>query len=86
MLPIRFLILRRRHVALLCAAIASAAIFAAVNLSPAAVSAAATQRQLPIYCVERDQKTCAISFDAAWGNGRMRHLYLCGFAGFCFLH
>jgi polysaccharide deacetylase family sporulation protein PdaB len=51
---------------LLAAALASAAIFAAVN-APAAVMASGTARQLPIYCVERDQKVCAISFDAAWG-------------------
>lgn len=62
----RFLILKRRHLALLGAALASAAIFAAVQ-APAAVTAAAAQRQLPIYCVERDQKVCSISFDAAWG-------------------
>ena len=66
-MSIRFFILRRRSLALLGAAIAAAALFAAVNAAPAAVSAAATQRQLPIYCVERDQKVCAISFDAAWG-------------------
>ena len=35
---------------------------------PAAVGAAATERQLPIYCVQRDQKMLSISFDAAWGN------------------
>ena len=40
--------------------------FAAVN-SPAVV-ASATKRQLPIYCVQRDQKMLSISFDAAWGN------------------
>ena len=34
---------------------------------PAAVSASAATRQLPIYCVQRDQKVCSISFDAAWG-------------------
>ena len=33
-----------------------------------AVSAAAVKRQLPIYCVQRDQKMISISFDAAWGN------------------
>ncbi len=71
-MPIRFLILRRRYVAILCAALASAAVFAAVNLAPAAVSAAATQRQLPIYCVERDQKVCSISFDAAWDDVSVR--------------
>ena len=35
---------------------------------PAAVGTAATTRQLPIYCVQRDQKLVSISFDAAWGN------------------
>ena len=25
-------------------------------------------RPLPIYCVDTKQKTCSISFDAAWGN------------------
>ena len=28
----------------------------------------ASQRQLPIYCVQRDQKLASVSFDAAWGN------------------
>ena len=44
-----------------------AAIFWTVN-SPAIVGASATQRQLPVYSVERDDKTVALSFDAAWGN------------------
>ena len=35
---------------------------------PSAVGASAASRQLPIYCVQRDQKLVAISFDAAWGN------------------
>ena len=42
-------------------------IFYVVNF-PAAVGAAAATRQLPIYCVQRDQKLVSISFDAAWGN------------------
>ncbi len=62
----RFLILKKRHLALLGGILASAAIFAAVN-APVAVPAAAAARQLPIYCVARDQKICSISFDAAWG-------------------
>ena len=62
----RFLVLRRRWLGLAAAGLAAAAIFAAVNY-PAAVSASAAARQLPIYCVQRDQKVCAISFDAAWG-------------------
>lgn len=54
------------------ALLAAAAVFYAVNY-PAAVSTAATTRQLPIYSVERAQKVCAISFDAAWGEGKVRH-------------
>ena len=30
--------------------------------------------ELPIYCVERDQKMLSISFDAAWGDGKERRL------------
>ena len=33
-----------------------------------AILAAATNRQLPIYCVEKSDNVCSISFDAAWGN------------------
>ena len=47
--------------------LAIALIFWAVN-SPAIVGASAAQRKLPIYSVQRDDKTIAISFDAAWGN------------------
>ena len=45
----------------------AAVIFYVVNY-PAAVGVSASTRQLPIYCVQRDQKMVSISFDAAWGN------------------
>ena len=35
---------------------------------PLRAGAYAADRPLPIYCVEKDQKVCSISFDAAWGN------------------
>ena len=44
-----------------------ALIFWTVN-SPAIVGASATQRQLPVYSVQRGDKVAALSFDAAWGN------------------
>ena len=44
-----------------------ALIFWAVT-SPAIVGVAASQKQLPIYSTQRDDKVVAISFDAAWGN------------------
>ena len=56
----------KKHTWLLCLLL-SAGIFAAVN-APAAISVSSTSRQLPIYCVQRDQKLVSISFDAAWGN------------------
>lgn len=35
-------------------------------------SASATDRELPIYSVETQQKICSISFDAAWADARVR--------------
>ena len=63
----KILLLKRKLLTFLACALAAALMFWAVNLPPA-VTAAAAARQLPIYCVQRDQKTLSISFDAAWGN------------------
>ena len=61
-----FLIKRKLLTAAACLLVA-AGMFYIVN-HPAIVGAAATTRQLPIYCVQRDQKVLSISFDAAWDN------------------
>ena len=61
-----FLFKRKILTAAVCLLLA-AGMFYVVN-HPAIVGAAAAARQLPIYCVQRDYKTCALSFDAAWGN------------------
>ena len=63
----KIILLRRKLLAVLACVLAAAAMFYVVNY-PEVVSAASTKRQLPIYCVQRDQKMVAISFDAAWGN------------------
>ena len=63
----KVLAINRRTAAILAGIAAAAAIFCAV-CSPRVVGAAATARRLPIYCVARDDKACALSFDAAWGN------------------
>ena len=64
---ILFLTLKKKWwTAGLCLCLA-ALMFYVVNY-PSAVGASATARQLPIYCVQRDQKLVSISFDAAWGN------------------
>ena len=60
----------RRHGAVLQALTMLAAvglIFWAVN-TPAVVGVSAAKRELPVYCVQQDEKIVALSFDAAWGN------------------
>ena len=43
---------------------------------PRAAVAAATQRDLPIYCVQKDSKVCSLTFDAAWGNVKVRQAHI----------
>ena len=57
---------RRYLVPVLCFLGAGALLLAAWQ--PLRARAYAADRPLPIYCVEKDQKVCSISFDAAWGN------------------
>ena len=52
----------------LCVLLAVTTASIGITSATRAVSAATTQRKIPIYCVETDKKECAISFDAAWGN------------------
>ena len=72
------IILRRSVLTAALCLLAACAMFTLVN-HPAIVGASASSRQLPIYCVERDQKMLSISFDAAWGDGRLRSLSLSRF-------
>ena len=59
--------LRRKSLTVFACLAMACSILWLVNY-PAAVGASASPRQLPIYCVQRDQKMLSISFDAAWGN------------------
>ena len=65
----RIIVFRRRWLTALGCLVAAVAMFGVVT-NPAAIGAAATERQLPIYAVEEDpgQKRAALTFDAAWGN------------------
>lgn len=65
--PSMVFVMRGRTLAIFAAVLAAALIFMLVS-SPGIVGAYATERQLPIYSVERDDKKISISFDAAWGN------------------
>ena len=64
---VRVFLLRRRAVAALGALVLAGAIFYVVSCPPSIVASSA-QRQLPIYCVQREDKVCSLTFDAAWGN------------------
>ena len=43
-----------------------------ISGTPAFVSTAAATKKLPIYCVQRDDKRVSLTFDAAWGDIRVR--------------
>lgn len=51
----------------LCAMVAVVSIVGSVFPSTSVVANAKT-RDLPIYCVQKDENVLSISFDAAWGN------------------
>jgi polysaccharide deacetylase family sporulation protein PdaB len=62
-----FIVLTKKRLALFATILAVIFIFAAIN-DPAIVGASAVKRELPIYCVKRDNKCVSLTFDAAWGN------------------
>lgn len=45
-------------------------VFGIVSFAPSVITVSNTvgDRELPIYCVQTDEKKVALSFDAAWGN------------------
>ena len=69
----KFLVIRKRQLVLMAGVILALAIFCAVN-APAAVTASVATRQLPIYCVDRDDNVISISFDAAWDEVILRQI------------
>src|SRR5574344_762789 len=73
----KFFVLTKQKL-ILSACCAAAAVLAAViccsSYGSVVETAAATQRKIPIYCVETDKKQVSISFDAAWGNEQTQTL------------
>ena len=59
--------IKKRKLAPFVCILGAVIIFTATHF-PSIVAASSTTRQLPIYCVQRDQKMVSLSFDAAWGN------------------
>lgn len=70
MISVRWERWARRHKRILSAAgvTLAAALFFSVIYSPRVVGAASTKRELPVYCVNREEKLVSLTFDAAWGN------------------
>ena len=63
---------RKRRALGICAALLLAGAIFTLVYSPRVVGASATTRKLPIYCVQRDGKYVSLTFDAAWGDVRVR--------------
>ncbi len=63
----KMVLIRRKRLSILAGVLITGLMIGVVN-HPALVGATATSRQLPIYCVQRDQKLASLTFDAAWGN------------------
>lgn len=66
----KFITFTRRSLLVLfsCILLGAAALTITVRTTSKAISAATEPRDIPIYCVDRNDKEVAISFDAAWGN------------------
>ena len=60
----KYIIITKRQLTIFCS-IVVAGIFAIICSVGVFAN---TNRKLPIYCVETEEKKVAISFDAAWGN------------------
>ena len=69
-------ILTRKRLAIIGAALAVVICMGVFRISDkdAAAAANASQRSIPIYCVDTDEKKVSISFDAAWGNEQTQTL------------
>lgn len=53
---------------MLCLLLGIASVSIGLNSVSEAVATASTERVIPIYSVDKKDKVCSISFDAAWGN------------------
>lgn len=63
-----FVLTRKTMFIYAAAAFAAIAAFAAAKGAYGAVTASATPKEIPIYCVDTEKKEIALTFDAAWGD------------------
>lgn len=73
----KFFVVTKRKI-IISACCAAAAIMSAwiccSSYNQVVETAAATERKIPIYCVDENEKKVSISFDAAWGNEQTQTL------------
>lgn len=69
----KIIVFKQKALSILCSILALCMV-GYVIAYPSIAEAYATNRQLPIYCVDKKQKVCSISFDAAWGDVNLRHI------------
>lgn len=67
---VKVFVIRKRSLIAACIiiGIVLAVLIGTINFAPAAVQAMAGKRLIPIYGVDRQDKVCSLTFDAAWGN------------------
>ncbi len=72
----KVLILTRRRLSILfsCVLIGALAIVVASSTAGKVVRTMTEKREIPIYYVDTQEKKCALSFDAAWGNEQTNDL------------
>lgn len=63
---------RHRRILYAAGSVLLIALIFLISGTPGFVSTAAAAKKLPIYCVQRDDKCISLTFDAAWGDVRVR--------------
>ena len=72
----KFITLTRKGLimVLCCVLMGAIALTLTIRTATKAITTATTPRDIPIYCVEKEEKIVSISFDAAWGNEQTEEL------------
>ena len=64
----KYIVITKKHLMIFCSLFLASIIGIICSVGVLANS----DKKLPIYCVDTPDKKVALSFDAAWGNNRLR--------------
>ena len=72
----KYCLLTRKSLLMLfsCVMVGVFALIIAGSTASKVVATVSAERKIPVYCVDTQEKVCAISFDAAWGNEQTEEL------------